>query len=44
MLAVHYGKALIIIIDEYDIPIQERYSKDFYNEIIGFMRDFFRNI
>ena len=41
MLTVHYGKAPIIIIDEYDTPIQEGYSKDFYDEIIGFMRIFF---
>ena len=41
MLAGHYGKAPIIIIDEYDTPIQEGYSKDFYDEIIGFMRNFF---
>lgn len=41
MLAVHYGKAPVIIIDEYDTPIQEGYSKDFYEEIIGFMRIFF---
>lgn len=37
MLTKHYGKAPIIIIDEYDTPIQEGYSKDFYDEIIGFM-------
>ena len=41
MLAKHYGKAPVIIIDEYDTPIQEGYSKDFYDEIIGFMRNFF---
>lgn len=41
MLASHYGKAPVIIIDEYDTPIQEGYSKDFYEEIIGFMRNFF---
>lgn len=41
MLAIHYGKAPIIIIDEYDTPIQEGYSKDFYEEIISFMRNFF---
>ena len=41
MLAAHYGKAPIIIIDEYDTPIQEGYSKAFYDEIIGFMRNFF---
>ena len=41
MLTKHYGKAPIIIIDEYDTPIQEGYSKDFYDEIISFMRNFF---
>ena len=41
MLAEHYGTAPVIIIDEYDTPIQEGYAKDFYDEIIGFMRIFF---
>ena len=41
MLTKHYGMASIIIIDEYDTPIQEGYSKDFFDEIIGFMRNFF---
>ncbi|MCC8105978.1 MAG: AAA family ATPase [Clostridiales bacterium] len=41
MLTTHYDKAPIIIIDEYDTPIQEGYSKDFYDEIIRFMRNFF---
>ncbi len=41
MLTKHYNKAPIIIIDEYDTPIQEGYAKEFYEEIIGFMRNFF---
>lgn len=41
MLTRHYGIAPIIIIDEYDTAIQEGYSKSFYDEIIGFMRNFF---
>ena len=41
MLCAYYNRAPIIIIDEYDTPIQEGYSKDFYEEIIGFMRNFF---
>lgn len=41
MLKSHHGTAPIIIIDEYDTPIQEGYSKEFYDEIIGFMRNFF---
>ncbi|WP_026652378.1 AAA family ATPase [Butyrivibrio proteoclasticus] len=41
MLFTHHGINPIIIIDEYDTPIQEGYSKNFYDEIIGFMRNFF---
>lgn len=41
MLTEHYEMAPVIIIDEYDTPIQEGYSKDFYEEIIAFMRNFF---
>lgn len=41
MLAEHHGKAPIIIIDEYDTPIQEGYSRNFYEKIIGFMHNFF---
>ncbi|WP_026506426.1 AAA family ATPase [Butyrivibrio sp. MC2013] len=41
MLFVHHGISPIIIIDEYDTPIQEGYASDYYDEIIGFMRNFF---
>ncbi|MBD5394797.1 MAG: AAA family ATPase [Lachnospiraceae bacterium] len=41
MLFKYYKKAPVIIIDEYDTPIQEGYAKDFYDEIISFMRNFF---
>lgn len=30
----------IILIDEYDTPIQQGYMKDYYDKIIGFMRNF----
>ena len=35
-----YGIAPMILIDEYDTPIQEGHLFGFYNEIIGFMRNF----
>ena len=44
MLDKHYDKAPVVIIDDYDTPIQEGYSKDFYDEIIGFMRTFFSGV
>lgn len=41
MLRKHYGESVVIIIDEYDTPIQQGYLKDFYESIVSFMRNFF---
>lgn len=41
MLDKHYGTPPIIIIDEYDTPIQQGYMKGFYDEVILFMRNLF---
>lgn len=41
MLHSHHGIAPIIIIDEYDIPIQQGYSMNFYDKVILFMRNLF---
>lgn len=41
MLHKHYGIAPIVIIDEYDIPIQQGYMENYYEEIIRFMRNLF---
>lgn len=41
MLHEHHGVAPIIIIDEYDIPIQQGYMRGFYDESVSFMRNFF---
>ena len=41
MLCAHYKKKPIIIIDEYDTPIQEGYINGYYNEAISFLRNFF---
>ena len=41
LLHKHYDKECVIIIDEYDTPIQQNHLCDFYNEIVDFMRNFF---
>ena len=41
MLHKHHGMKTIIIIDEYDTPIQQGHSCNFYDEIVTFMRNFF---
>lgn len=41
LLHKYYNKECVIIIDEYDTPIQQGHLCDFYNEIVDFMRNFF---
>lgn len=41
LLHKHYDKECVIIIDEYDTPIQQDHLCEFYNEIVDFMRNFF---
>lgn len=39
MLTNHYDKPAIIMIDEYDTPIQQGYTDNYYDQVIGFMRN-----
>lgn len=41
MLHAQYEIAPIIIIDEYDTPIQQGHSLGYYDKVIGFMRNLF---
>lgn len=41
MIHNHHGIAPIIIIDEYDIPIQQGHMKNYYDKVILFMRNLF---
>ena len=41
MLHAHHGIAPIIIVDEYDIPIQQGYMNGYYNEAVTFIRNLF---
>lgn len=41
MLHKHYGVAPIIIIDEYDVPIQQGHMNNYYDSCILFMRNLF---
>jgi hypothetical protein len=36
----YYKEKCIILIDEYDVPIQSGYINGYYNEVINFMRNF----
>ena len=39
-LTKHHGQKTIILIDEYDVPIQQAYLKKYYDPLISFMRNF----
>ena len=37
----YYGKKVIILLDEYDTPMQESYVDDYWDELIAFIRNLF---
>ena len=37
----YYGKKVIVLLDEYDTPMQEAYIHGYWDEFIGFMRGLF---
>ena len=42
-LEQYYGKKAIILIDEYDVPLENAYFCGFYDEMIGFIRSLFES-
>ncbi|MDD3138324.1 MAG: AAA family ATPase, partial [Lachnospiraceae bacterium] len=39
----YYGKKTIILIDEYDVPLENAYYAKFYNQMIAFIRSLFES-
>ncbi len=42
-LEKYHNKKVIILIDEYDVPIENSYFRGFYNEMIDFLRSLFES-
>ena len=42
-LAKYHGNKTIILIDEYDVPLENAYLHGFYDEMIGFIRSLFES-
>lgn len=42
-LETYHGKRVIILIDEYDVPLENAYFNGFYDEMIAFIRSLFES-
>ncbi len=40
-MSLYYGKKVLILLDEYDTPLQEAYVKGYWNELTSFMSSLF---
>lgn len=43
-LAAHHGKNVIVLIDEYDVPLENAYTAGFYEPMILFIRSLFESV
>lgn len=42
-LETYYGRKVIILIDEYDVPVENAFMRGFYEEMIDFIRSLFES-
>lgn len=43
LLACHYGRKVIVLLDEYDTPLQEAYINDYWHDMTSFIRSLFNS-
>jgi hypothetical protein len=43
LLEKYYGKKVLILLDEYDTPLQEAWVHGYWDELVGFTRSMFNN-
>ena len=43
LLAKHYGRKVIILIDEYDVPLDKAFQAGYYDEMVALLRNLFGN-
>ena len=41
MLYIYYDRPVILLVDEYDVPLQTAYVKGYYSETIDFLKSFY---
>ena len=40
----YHGEEVIVLLDEYDVPLENAYYKGFYNEMVDFIRSLFESV
>ena len=43
LLKKHHGENVVILLDEYDVPLENAYYNGFYPEMVGFIRSLFES-
>lgn len=43
LLAKHYGRKVIILIDEYDVPLDKAFQGGYYGDMVSLIRNLFEN-
>lgn len=44
LLEAHFSKKVVVLIDEYDVPLAKAYENGYYNEIVLLIRNLFEMI
>ena len=44
LLEAHFSKKVVVLIDEYDVPLAKAYENGYYNEIVLLIRNLFGNV
>ena len=43
LLAKHYGRKVVVLIDEYDVPLDKAFQSGYYDEMVSLIRNLFGN-
>ena len=44
LLEIHFGQQVIVLIDEYDVPLDKSFLHGYYREMVSLMRILFGNV
>ena len=43
-LKIHHGKSVLVLLDEYDVPLINAYEKNFYKDAVTYFKSFFSSL